>query len=93
MRCTSARLFRWDINHEEMLNGSGKLTVRTEPLPETEIFVNDWENSMKKPSEHFDDYFSYENDKNIFYTFLSYLNPMNLYITYFIISLVIIITI
>ncbi len=76
-----------------MLNGSGKLTVRTEPLPEIEIFVNDWENSMKKPSEHFDDYFSYENDKNIFYTFLSYLNPMNLYITYFIISLVIIITI
>jgi len=93
LRCTSARLFRWDINHEEMLNGSGKLTVRTEPLPEIEIFVNDWENSMKKPSEHFDDYFSYENDKNIFYTFLSYLNPMNLYITYFIISLVIIITI
>ena len=66
-----------------MLNGSGKLTVRTEPLPEIEIFVNDWENSMQKPSEHFDDYFSYdENDKSSFYSFLSYLNPMNLYITY-----------
>ena len=66
-----------------MLKRSDKLTVRNKPLPEIEIFVNDWENSMQKPSEHFDDYFSYENNKNSFYSFLSYLNPMNLYYYFF----------
>ena len=83
LRCTSARLFRWDANHEEMLNGSGKLTVRTEPHPDIEMFVTDWENEIKKPSQHFDDFFPEENDKNSFYSFLSYLNPMNIYYYFF----------
>ena len=83
LRCTSARLFRWDSNYEEMLNGSGKLTVRTEPYPEVEIFVKDWENDIKKPSEHFDDYFLYENNNNSILYYLSYLNPMNLYYYFF----------
>ena len=79
LRCTSARLFRWDINYEEMLNGNGKLTIRTEPHPEIEMFVKDWENEIQKPSEHFDDYFLYDNNTN----YLSYLNPMNLYYYFF----------
>ena len=79
LRCTSARLFRWDANHEEMLNGKGKLTIRTEPHPEIEMFVKDWENEIQKPSEHFDDYFLYDNNTN----YLSYLNPMNLYYYFF----------
>ena len=83
LRCTSARLFRWDANHEEMLNGSGKLRVRTEPHPDIEMFVIDWENEIKKPSQHFDDFFPEENNKNSFYSFLSYLNPMNIYYYFF----------
>ena len=79
LRCTSARLFRWDANYEEMLNGKGKLTIRTEPHPEIEMFVKDWENEIQKPSEHFDDYFLYDNNTN----YLSYLNPMNLYYYFF----------
>ena len=76
LRCTSARLFRWDNNYEEMLNGKGKLSLRMEPHPDIEMFVQDWENEIKKPSEHFDDYFIYD-------SYLSYLNPFNLYYYFF----------
>lgn len=83
LRCTSARLFRWDNNYEEMLNGDGKLTVRTEPHPEIDMFVKDWENDIKKPSEHFDDYFLYDDDNSSYFSFLKYLNPLNLYYYFF----------
>ena len=81
LRCTSARLFRWDNNHEEMLNGEGKLTVRMEPHPEIDMFVKDWENDILKPSEHFDDFFIYENVSYLSY--LKYLNPFNIYNYFF----------
>ena len=83
LRCTSARLFRWDNNYEEMLNGNGKLTVRTEPHPEIDMFVKDWENDIQKPSEHFDDYFLYDDNNNSYFSFLKYLNPLNLYYYFF----------
>ena len=86
LRCTSARLFRWDANHEEMLNGKGELTVREKPHPEIGMFVNDWENDQKKKSEHFDDYFIYNDPKTIkekIFYYLSYLNPFNLYYYFF----------
>ena len=83
LRCTSARLFRWDNNYEEMLNGDGKLTVRTEPHPEIDMFVKDWENDIKKPSEHFDDYFLYDDNNGSYFSFLKYLNPLNLYYYFF----------
>ena len=86
LRCTSARLFRWDANHEEMLNGKGELTVREKPHPEIGMFVNDWENDQKKKSEHFDDYFIYDDPKTIkekIFYYLSYLNPFNLYYYFF----------
>ena len=80
LRCTSARLFRWDNNYEEMLNGKGKLSLRMEPHPDIEMFVQDWENDIKKPSEHFDDYFIYDNTIT---SYLSYFNPFNLYYYFF----------
>ena len=83
LRCTSARLFRWDNNHEEMLNGNGKLTVRTEPHPEIDMFVKDWENEILKPSEHFDDFFIYDNSDNSYFSYLKYLNPFNIYNYFF----------
>ena len=76
LRCTSARLFRWDNNHEEMLNGNGKLTVRTEPHPEIDMFVKDWENEILKPSEHFDDFFIYEN--NSYFNYFPYCSAIAL---------------
>ena len=84
LRCTSARLFRWDNNHEEMLNGNGKLTVRTEPHPEIDMFVKDWENEILKPSEHFDDFFIYDNSDNSYFIYLKYLNPFNIYNYFFV---------
>ena len=87
LRCTSARLFRWDNNHEEMLNGNGKLTVRTEPHPEIDMFVKDWENEILKPSEHFDDFFIYDNSDNSdnsYFSYLKYLNPFNIYNYFFV---------
>ena len=83
LRCTSARLFRWDNNYEEMLNGDGKLTVRTEPHPEIDMFVKDWENDMQKPSEHFNDFFLYDDNNSSYFSFLKYLNPLNLYYYFF----------
>ena len=83
LRCTSACLFRWDINYEEMLHGTGKLTVRDKVCDNLDYFVNEWETYQSKPSEHFDDYFIEDDEdeddslldkaKKIF----SYLNPMN----------------
>ena len=85
LRCTSARLFRWDNNYEEMLNGNGKLTVRMEPHPDIDMFVKDWENEILKPSDHFDNYFLYDNDNNYsgYLSYLKYLNPFNLYYYFF----------
>ena len=83
LRCTSACLFRWDINYEEMLHGTGKLTVRDKVCDNLDYFVNEWETYQSKPSDHFDDYFIEDDEdeddslldkaKKIF----SYLNPMN----------------
>ena len=65
LRCTSACLFRWDKDYEEMLNGTGKLTVREEEYKGIDSFVNDWESYQSKESDPFDKYFI-EEDSNIF---------------------------
>ena len=57
LRCTSACLFRWDINHDEMLHGTGKLTVREKQCENLEYFVNEWITCQSKPSDPFDNYF------------------------------------
>ena len=87
LRCTSACLFRWDINYDEMLHGDGKLTVREKVCENLEYFVNDWITCQSKPSDPFDDYFiedeeeGSELDKIIDKTkkFFSSLNPMKLF--------------
>jgi len=91
LRCTSACLFRWDLNYEEMLHGDGKLTVRDKVSPQLEYFVNDWETAQSKPSDPFDNYFieddededDEEDNKDNFIDkakhFFSYLNPMRLF--------------
>ena len=57
LRCTSACLFRWDLNYNEMLHGSGKLTIRDKVCENLEYFVNEWETYQSKPSDPFDNYF------------------------------------
>ena len=57
LRCTSACLFRWDLNYEEMLHGTGKLTVREKVFDGLEFYVSDWEAYQSKPSDPFDNYF------------------------------------
>ena len=87
LRCTSACLFRWDINYDEMLHGDGKLTVREKVCENLEFFVNDWITCQSKPSDPFDNYFiedeeeGSELDKIIDKTkkFFSSLNPMKLF--------------
>ena len=85
LRCTSACLFRWDLNYEEMLHGSGKLTVRDKVCENLEYFVNEWETEQSKPSDPFDNYFiedEEKKDENIIdkaKNFFSHLNPMKLF--------------
>ena len=87
LRCTSACLFRWDINYDEMLHGDGKLTVREKVCENLEFFVNDWITCQSKPSDPFDDYFIEDEEeeselgKIIDKTkkFFSSLNPMKLF--------------
>ena len=85
LRCTSACLFRWDLNYEEMLHGSGKLTVRDKVCENLEYFVNEWETAQSKPSDPFDNYFIEDvekKDENIIdkaKNFFSHLNPMKLF--------------
>jgi hypothetical protein len=76
--CTSARLFRWNINYEEMLHGNGKLTVREEEYKDLNMFVKDWERHIIKESDHFDDYFLDETFMDKIYSFVSYINPKNI---------------
>ena len=76
LRCTSACLFRWDLNHEEMLNGTGKLTVREKEYDNLEYFVKEWETYQSKPSDPYDDYFKKD---TIMSQFFSYINPLNLF--------------
>ena len=85
LRCTSACLFRWDINHEEMLHGSGKLTVREKEFETISYYVKEWIKEIKKPSDHFDDYFLDVSDSyyDIFKYYLSYLNPIYIYNYFF----------
>ena len=88
LRCTSACLFRWDINYDEMLHGNGKLTVRDKVCDNLEYFVNEWITCQSKPSDPFDNYFIEDNEKNeskldniIDKTkkFFTSLNPMKLF--------------
>ena len=85
LRCTSACLFRWDLNYEEMLHGSGKLTVRDKVCENLEYFVNEWETAQSKPSDPFENYFiedEEKKDENIIdkaKNFFSHLNPMKLF--------------
>ena len=81
--CTSARLFRWNINNEEMLNGEGKLTVREKEFENLDMFVKDWERHIIKPSDHFDDYFIDDSFIDKIYSYLNYINPMNIYYYFF----------
>ena len=74
LRCTSACLFRWDVNHEEMLHGTGKLTVREKESDALDHFVNDWVKYQSQPSNHFDDHFI---EDNFFSKMLSYINPFS----------------
>ena len=87
IRCTSARLFRWDINYEEMTEGKGKLTVREEEYEDINFFVTEWENCYKGPNNHYDDYFikEEENNNNIssINYYLKYINPINIYKYFF----------
>ena len=83
LRCTSACLFRWDINYDELLHGNGKLTLRDKELENIEGMINGWEYEMQKPSTHFDDYFAEDSYYDITKYYLSYLNPLNLYYYFF----------
>ena len=76
LRCTSTCLFRWDLNYEEMLHGTGKLTVRDKEYEGLESFVNEWEYFQSQSSDHFDDYFIEETmvDK-----VLNYINLLNFF--------------
>jgi hypothetical protein len=80
LRCTSACLFRWDINYDEMLHGTGKLTVRDKEYDNIGYFVKEWEVYQSKESDHFDNYFIEDTYKDII---LSYVNPFNLYNKFF----------
>jgi hypothetical protein len=64
LRCTSACLFRWDINYDEMLHGNGKLTVRDKVCENLDYFVNEWMACQSKPSDPFDNYFIEDDDEN-----------------------------
>ena len=77
--CTSARLFRWNINYDEMLHGNGKLTVREEEYKDLNMYVKDWEKLISRQSEHFDDYFIDSTTKDKIYSYLNYLNPKKIY--------------
>ena len=63
LRCTSACLFRWDLNYDEMLHGDGKLTVREKECENLEYFVTEWEAQQSKPSDPFDNYFIEDEEK------------------------------
>ena len=76
LRCTSACLFRWDINHEEMLHGTGKLTVRDKEYEGLAYFVNEWEKYQSQPSDHFDNYFIEETTTD---KVLNFINPLNFF--------------
>ena len=81
IRCTSARLFRWDENYKEMTEGEGKLTIREKEYEYVNEFIYDWEKAYKGPSEHYDDLFIKDKNNNnesyfsIFTSFLNYINP------------------
>ena len=80
IRCTSARLFRWDANYKEMTEGEGKLTIREKEYEYINEFINDWEKAYKCPSDHYDNYFIKDKNNNESYfsmltSFLNYFNP------------------
>ena len=80
LRCTSARLFRWDKNIDEMLNGNGKLTVREKEFEDLNLYIKEWERLISKKSEHFDE--CYIKDDSItgkINNYLSYINPKNVF--------------
>ena len=83
LRCTSACLFRWDINYEEMLNGTGKLTIRDKVCENLDYFVNEWLTYQGKPSDPFDNYFIEDEEKESLFDktkkILSYVNPLKLF--------------
>ena len=82
LRCTSACLFRWDINYDEMLHGNGKLTIRDKVCDNLEYFVSEWETYQSKPSDPFDNYFIEDKEDSIIdktKRFFSHLNPMKLF--------------
>ena len=79
LRCTSACLFRWNINYDEMLHGTGKLTVREKEYNDLEYFVNEWEKYQSKPSDPYDNYFIKDTITDKIWNGLSYLNPMTIY--------------
>ena len=90
IRCTSARLFRWDANYKEMTEGDGKLTLRDKEYEFISDYVMDWEKAYNCPSNHYDNYFNRQkqtnNSETYFSTlikYLSYINPINIYNYFF----------
>ena len=83
LRCTSACLFRWDNDYEEMLHGNGKLTVRTEEYENLINIVNVWEKEQSMPSIHFDDFYIKETKTETIKKYLGYINPINIYNKFF----------
>lgn len=80
IRCTSARLFRWDANYKEMTEGEGKLTIREKECEDVGEFVYDWEKIYRTPSKHYDDFFIKNENETFFSTitkYLSYINPFS----------------
>ena len=86
IRCTSARVFRWDLNYKEMTEGEeGKLTLREKEHEDIIFFTEEWEKAYKVPSVHYDDYFIKDEKDNetTLSTILNYINPINIYKSFF----------
>lgn len=85
IRCTSARLFRWDANYKEMTEGEGgKLTVREESYEGIDYYVKEWEDVYKEPNIPYDKYLikdekDNEEESSGITKYLNYINPINIY--------------
>ena len=85
IRCTSARLFRWDINYKEMTEGEGKLTVREKEFDDINEFIYDWEKIYREKNVPYDNFFIKDESENVSFLkqYLNYINPINIYNYFF----------
>ena len=85
IRCTSARLFRWDANYKEMTEGEGgKLTIREETYEGIDYYVEEWEDVYKEPNIPYDKYLikdekDSEEESSGITKYLNYINPISIY--------------